>query len=185
MQRCDQMDRASLFAAGRLNGDQAIQFEEHLRTCSSCAEAVRESSEQALTQGGSLLVAAPPASVRERLLSETALPRGVVALVRGQHVNWQETPFEGVFLARLYEDPARGELTSLVRMLPGARYPSHRHASLEHCYVIEGDLVFEDHSLQAGDYSAGSPDKDHSAATTRHGCLLFIVNNSADQVHVN
>jgi hypothetical protein len=51
--------------------------------------------------------------------------------------------------------------------------------------VIEGDLVFEDHTLYAGDYAAGSPDRDHTAATTKNGCLLFIVHNSADQVHVN
>ena len=86
-------------------------------------------------------------------------------------------------MARLYEDPIRGELSSLVRMLPGARYPSHRHASLEHCYVIEGDLVFEDHTLLAGDYSAGTPDKEHTAATTKNGCLLFIVHNTQDRVY--
>jgi hypothetical protein len=67
-------------------------------------------------------------------------------------------------------------------MLPGARYPSHHHASLVHCYVIEGDLVFEDHTLLAGDYSAGTPDKDHTAATTKNSCLLFIVHNTQDRV---
>jgi anti-sigma factor ChrR (cupin superfamily) len=99
-------------------------------------------------------------------------------------MNWQPTPFAGVSIARLYEDSTRGELTSLVRMMPGALYPSHRHAGLEHCYVLEGDLVFEDHTLVAGDYSAGSPDTDHTSATTRHGCLLFIVHNARDHVHV-
>ena len=100
------------------------------------------------------------------------LPCGVLALVRGKQIFWQETPFQGVFMARLYEDSLRGELISLVRMLPGAKYPSHHHASLEHCYVIEGDLIFEDHTLYAGDYSAGSPDRDQSAATTKNGCFL-------------
>jgi anti-sigma factor ChrR (cupin superfamily) len=111
------------------------------------------------------------------------LPRGVVALVRGQQMNWQPTPFAGVSTARLYEDPIRGELASLVRLTPGAHYPSHHHASLEHCYVIEGDLVFEDHTLVAGDYSAGSPGRDHASATTTQGCLLFIVHNLGDQMH--
>jgi anti-sigma factor ChrR (cupin superfamily) len=86
-------------------------------------------------------------------------------------------------MARLYEDPIRGELASLVRMMPGAHYPAHHHASLEHCYVLEGDLVFEDYVLAAGDYSAGGPDKDHTSATTKQGCLLFIAHSIRDQVH--
>jgi anti-sigma factor ChrR (cupin superfamily) len=99
-------------------------------------------------------------------------------------MNWQPTPFTGVSIARLYEDPIRGELTSLVRMMPGAHYPSHHHARLEHCYVVEGDLIFEDHTLTAGDYSAGRPGKDHTSATTQQGCLLFLVHDVGDQVHV-
>ena len=112
------------------------------------------------------------------------LPRGLVALVRGEKMNFQPTPFTGVFIAQLYEDPIRGERTSLVRMMPGAHYPSHHHTSLEHCYVVEGDLIFEDHTLTAGDYSAGSPGKDHASATTDQGCLLFIVHDVRDQVLV-
>jgi hypothetical protein len=50
--------------------------------------------------------------------------------------------------------------------------------------VLEGDLVFEDHTLAAGDYAAGSPDQDHTSATTVNGCLLFIVHNSWDQLHL-
>ena len=73
----------------------------------------------------------------------------------------------------------------MVRMAPGSHFPSHHHASLEHCYVVEGDLIFEDHAMTAGDYSAGSPDKDHASATTNGGCLLFIVHNLRDQVHVH
>ena len=109
----------------------------------------------------------------------------IVLLARGKNLDWQETPLAGVAIARLYEDPVRGELASLVRMSPGAHYPSHHHASLEHCYVIEGDLIFEDHTLRAGDYSAGSPDKDHASATSKNGCLLFIVHNTRDQVQAH
>jgi anti-sigma factor ChrR (cupin superfamily) len=113
------------------------------------------------------------------------LPRGVVALARRSQMTWQSTPFDGVSMARLYEDPVRGELASLVRMAPGAKYPPHNHACLEHCYVIEGDLVFEDHTLFAGDYSAGGADDDHTAATTTGGCLLFIVHNLRDHVYAH
>ena len=183
MSKCGELDRASLYALGLLDDAERNTFEQHLNGCSSCAAEVRESRELAVGLARTIPASAPPSGLRERVLKEAVLPRGVVALVRGENLNWQETPFAGVSMARLYEDPIRGDLSSLVRMLPGARYPSHHHASLEHCYVIEGDLVFEDHTLLAGDYSAGTPDKDHTAATTKNGCLLFIVHNTQDRVY--
>jgi anti-sigma factor ChrR (cupin superfamily) len=70
-------------------------------------------------------------------------------------------------------------------MAPGAHYPSHRHAGLEHCYVLEGDLILEDHTLNAGDYSAGSPDKEHTSATTKQGCLIFLVHNVRDSLYTH
>ena len=185
MQKCDDGDRASLYALGLLDEAESSAFEQHLSSCSVCEAEARESSDLAVQLARTIPASTPPASLRRRVLSESVLPRGVVALVRGAQMSWQPTPFKGVSMAKLYEDPIRGELASLVRMAPGARLPSHHHASLEHCYVVEGDLIFEDHAMTAGDYSAGSPDKDHTAATTKAGCLLFIVHNLQDQAHVH
>ena len=183
MHECDHGDHASLYALGLLDEADCTAFEQHLNSCSICAAELRDSGHLAFQLAGTIPASVPPASLRNRVLTEAVLPRGVAALVRGQQMNWQPTPFTGVSIARLYEDSLRGELASLVRMMPGAHYPSHHHARLEHCYVLEGDLVFEDHTLAAGDYSAASPGKDHTAATTKTGCLLFIVHNLEDQVH--
>jgi anti-sigma factor ChrR (cupin superfamily) len=183
MQQCEHEERASLYALGLLDEAESNAFALHAASCSICANEVRASGDLAAQLAGTIPGATPPATLRTRVLSEAVLPRGVVALVRGGTLNWQATSFAGVSIARLYEDPVRGELASLVRMSPGARYPSHRHGGLEHCYVIEGDVVFDDHTMTAGDYSAGSPDTDHSAATTQVGCMLFLIHNSRDQVH--
>ena len=179
MSQCGEADRASLYALGLLDEAESSTFDHHLASCPSCAAEVRESAELAVGLARTIPPSTPPASLRERVLTQAVLPRGVAALVRGQHLNWQETPFAGVSAARLYESPTQGELASLVRMSPGAHYPAHHHAGLEHCYVLEGDLIFEDHTLLAGDYSAGSPDQHHAAATTMNGCLLFIVHAHA------
>lgn len=185
MRQCDQVDRASFYALGLLDEGEAGTFEQHLSACPLCSAEVRESGDLAVRLATTIPASAPPAGLRQRVLSEAVLPRGVMALLRGEKMNWQPTSFTGVSVARLYEDPVRGDLTSLVRMLPGAHYPSHRHAGLEHCYVIEGDLVFEDYAMTSGDYSAGTPDQNHTAATTKTGCLLFIVHNLRDQLHVH
>jgi len=183
MAQCDRGDSASLYALGLLDEAESSTFELHLKSCLLCEAEVRDSGDLAVRLAGTIPPGTPPAGLRDRVLAETVLPRGVLALVRAGKMNWQPTAFTGVSVVRLYEDPARGELSSLVRMVPGAHYPSHRHASLEHCYVLEGDLIFEDHTLTAGDYSAGNPDADHTSATTKHGCLLFLVHNAGDHVH--
>ncbi|HEV8042979.1 MAG TPA: cupin domain-containing protein [Bryobacteraceae bacterium] len=185
MPHCDNADRASLYALGLLDEAESSIFERHLNSCPACAAEVRESGAMAVQLAGTIPASAPPAALRSRVLTEALLPRGVLALVRGAQMNWQPTSFEGVSMARLYEDPIRGELASLVRMMPGARFPSHHHASLEHCYVVEGDLIFEDHTMTAGDYSVGRPDQNHTSATTNHGCTLFIIHNRQDQIHVH
>ena len=185
MQPCEHEARAPLYALGLLDEAESNAFALHVASCSICAHEVRGSGDLAVQLAGTIPAATPPAALRRRVLSETVLPRGVVALVRGANLNWRPTAFEGVSIARLYEDPVRGEIASLVRMSPGARYPSHRHSGLEHAYVLEGDVVFDDHTLNAGDYSAGSPDQDHSGATTKTGCMLFLIHNRRDQVHAH
>jgi anti-sigma factor ChrR (cupin superfamily) len=183
MVQCGDGDSASLYALGLLDESESLAFEAHLSTCASCEAALRESGELAVDLARTIPLAFPPASLRQRVLTQATLPRGVAALARGEHLDWRPTPFPGVSMARLFEDPVRGERASLLRIAPGAYIPSHHHAAVEHCYVIEGDLVFEDHALRAGDYAASVPDEDHSAATTKAGCLLFIVHNERDRVH--
>jgi anti-sigma factor ChrR (cupin superfamily) len=183
MAQCDRGDSASLYALGLLDQGESSAFELHLKSCLLCEAEVRECGDLTVRLAGTIPPSTPPAALRDRVLAQAVLPRGVLALVRAGKMNWQPAAFAGVSFVRLYEDGARGELTSLVRMMPGARYPSHRHAGLEHCYVLEGDLVFEDHTLTAGDYSAGSPDAEHTSATTKQGCLLFIVHNACDELH--
>jgi hypothetical protein len=41
--------------------------------------------------------------------------------------------------------------------------------------------MFEDHTVTAGDYSAGSPHSAHRSSTTARGWVLFVVHNDADQ----
>ena len=53
---------------------------------------------------------------------------------------WKATGFEGIQVRRLFVDRERETVSMLVKMAAGARYPRHRHAAVEECYVIEGDL---------------------------------------------
>ena len=65
----------------------------------------------------------------------------------------------------------------LVKMAAGARYPRHRHAAVEECYVIEGDLHVSGTVLLAGDYQRADMDSFHGVQWTENGCTAFIISS--------
>jgi len=133
----------------------------------------------------------PPAGLKARLLERIAppppiqgrLPEGVLALVRGGEGSWRETPFPGIAIKPLFQDPLSGNQFLLVRMAAGSVYPSHHHEGIEHSYILEGDAIFDDHTLYAGDYEAAESGHDHSAIRTKGGCLVFLIRNQGDRVY--
>ena len=174
---------ASLYSLGLLEPELAAGFERHLECgCPVCESEVRGFTEAAAEVIGSLEYAEPPPRVREELLKRIGRPASESAIFRAAEGEWQDSDFPGLTVKQLFVDASTGNVTSLIRMTPGAVYPPHRHFGLEHCYVLEGDLVFDDHTLFAGDYEVASQLTDHSPVTTRHGCLLLIMNNQRDQL---
>ena len=84
---------------------------------------------------------------------------GASTYVRPQEMEWAPTQFEKVFMKVLYQDKAKGELTCLVKLEPGARLPMHVHPELEQAYVLEGSMWDHDGICRAGEYvwrTAGS-----------------------------
>ena len=134
----------------------------------------------------------PPPRARDRLMAivnaaalPATLPKGAVALVRAADGQWMKTPYAGITVKQLFYDPASGNQSVLVRMEPGSVYPSHHHKGLEHSFILEGDAIFSDHTLNRGDYEVGEAGHDHSSITTRGGCLVFIMRNRADIVYAS
>jgi len=81
----------------------------------------------------------------------------------------------GVTAKRLYRDSATGHVALLVRMEPGAQYPPHSHADVEHSYVLEGELHFGDLVLRPGDYQCAPASTTHRGSHTVGGCMVLIV----------
>jgi hypothetical protein len=172
-------ERASFYRLGLLETAEASAFEHHLAECDVCRTEARQLGDAAAELAFGLVESRPGPRIREELLRRTA-PRPV--LVRRGEGDWRDTGFEGVAAKQLFVDAATGNVTSLVRMAPGAIYPPHRHAGHEHCYVLEGDLVFDSHTLSAGDFEVNPPFTGHSPVTTVGGCLLLLTNNQGDQL---
>ena len=179
------LELAPLYAAGALDAASAVAVDEHHRTgCAACEVELRAVSETIADLAFALPPRRPSASCRARLMDRIAPPQvdSYNISVRGEQIEWRCSGFPGVMMKQLFVDRATGNVTSLVKVGPGAVYPAHRHAGPEQCYVIEGDMVFNDHALRAGDYEVAMASTSHSVVTSVHGCMILLVSNLHDEI---
>jgi len=86
-------------------------------------------------------------------------------------IDWEPTPFPGVWTKKLYADDS-GRLTVVTKMEPGARLPQHRHVGLEQSFVLEGSLVDADGACTAGNYVWRRAGSVHDAWSPE-GCVVL------------
>lgn len=97
------------------------------------------------------------------------------ALVRSASLSWQESPSKKVLRKRFHlaGEAESGQVTSLVKYLPGSTFPAHGHPEGEEILVLEG--VFTD---DQGDWPKGAwllnPEGFSHAPSSAGGCLLFV-----------
>jgi anti-sigma factor ChrR (cupin superfamily) len=174
--------QAALYSLGVLEPELCGAFEQHIKACAVCRAEVRAFHEI----GAQLALSAamePPAHLRDRVLEAIQDAPDDILIVRANERGWVDTPFRGVRVKALYEDPQSRLVTQLVRLAPGARYPSHRHAAPEQCYVVEGDVKIGGDVFSAGDFSLASAHSLHGEVSSVHGCLLVIVASPDNEVY--
>lgn len=196
--------QAALHALGALPATEAAAFEERLRSGQPRASAEYHSFRLVADR---LVEAAPPvappAGLKARLMARVAAdgpaphPEAVqvwrrwtsptagdgVFTLRADETGWETTDIEGIEVRNLFADRERKCVTMLVRMAPGTAYPTHRHAGVEECLVLEGDLrVPPGRHLHAGDYQRAAGDSLHGIQSTDAGCLLFIISSTEDDL---
>jgi anti-sigma factor ChrR (cupin superfamily) len=81
----------------------------------------------------------------------------------------------GVERRSLLATPVAGSDAYLIRMAPGAEFASHLHGSVEHCFVLTGDLHVAGGHITSGDYHLAAPGSQHGVTRSDAGCLLLIV----------
>lgn len=177
-------EQLALYALGALSQQEARAIENHLAEgCEVCAFELQpfESLVQAL--GFAAPPASPPAGVREKLLSaledETASDEAKHYSLRANEGQWLETA-EGVFEKHLFTDKRRGTVTTLIRMSPGIKLPSHRHLGLEECLVLEGDFHVGNEEFGPGDYRCAMAGTIDETPFSINGALLLIVSQGTE-----
>lgn len=65
-------------------------------------------------------------------------------------------------------------MSYLLRLLPGASLPAHRHPQDEECLVLEGEMHIGDTIVPAGGYHLGCRGVLHDRLTSPGGALIFL-----------
>jgi anti-sigma factor ChrR (cupin superfamily) len=179
-------DRAALYVVGALRGEEARDFAAHLKQgCEVCAAEVKAFSNVADELAAVVPPEAPSAKLRERVLDKIANEAGAghsstigkngMRFVLSNLMPWEATAIAGVETKVLFRDARSGIVTQLVRMGPGTSFPHHRHAEVEDCYVLEGDLTLSGVEMKAGDYCRAEPSSIHTGITTRDGTVIILI----------
>jgi anti-sigma factor ChrR (cupin superfamily) len=180
--------QASLYAFGVLPEDEARIFEQHLAAgCAVCKAEVQSFQRVVETLGFSAPMVEPPAQLHNRLFEDLhrqpASPRppesikialGNSLTIHADEGEWREK-FAGVFVKRLFKDEAKGTVTTLYKLMPGASLPQHRHIGAEECLVLEGDYHINGEVLGAGDYHCALPDSVDESLYTINGTMFLLV----------
>jgi anti-sigma factor ChrR (cupin superfamily) len=171
----DGQELAALYAIGALEPAEVADFETHLRQgCSYCESELRDFQAVATGLAASGEQHSPGDNVRRRLMARVDTASGLTTL-RSDDESWKRTATEGIRVRRLFVNRERGTVSMLVKMTAGARFSGHRHAAVEECYVIEGDLHVGGTVLHAGDYQRAATDSFHDVQWTENGCTAFII----------
>jgi quercetin dioxygenase-like cupin family protein len=168
---------AALFAIGGLPESERARFAQRLTSgCPFCVSEFQEYSSIAYEIASSLPQQQPPPLIRERLLKRISPPPASqqshieATVLRENDTPWKKLPVPGVEIRRLL-----GDKTMLVRMQPGAVFPTHEHRFMEQCYVLSGSVTDSSGmTAYAGDFVSMPAGSTHQPITTETGCVFLI-----------
>ena len=196
-QCCEWEECVSLYALGNLGGGDLIGLEQHLaQGCARCSGELSRVGED-LVKLAKCSPAAMPLGARERFLArlkndnvrETKAPESSiifnesgVLISRSEAMPWQAGEVPGIWAKRLFADADQQCVTAIVRMDPGVRYPSHRHAGPEELFLLSGDITVEGKQMKPGDYCHAEPGSIHGPSFTSSGCTFIMRASTQDEV---
>jgi quercetin dioxygenase-like cupin family protein len=186
-------ERAALYVVGALRGEEAREFEAHLKQgCEVCAAEVKAFSHVTDELAASVPPQAPSAKLRERVRDKIAsevragpsptIDKNGMRFMLSNLMPWEGTAIIGIETKVLFRDAANGMVTVLVRMAPGTSGSHHRHAAVEESYVLEGDVTISGVEMKPGDYCRAEPGSVHTGISTRGGCQFITIASERNEL---
>lgn len=181
---CGATDDLCAYALGAMTGAEASSLRLHVSSCERC----RGDLDSLLPVVASFAawprdVLRPPPSVRERLASKISQETGRVFPAAEARTppapQWREVG-PGISCKLLASDEERGVVSMLVRLSPGAAYPSHTHAGVEELHLLEGELWIDGRKLLPGDYNHAPTGTTDHEVYSETGCTCVLIANARD-----
>ena len=184
MSRCPQSEVTCAYAAEALAADEVAAVEAHIAGCPQCRrelESLRPVIDRFVVWPTDVL--RPPMSLQARLARRIAQESGSDFLSppppRWSEPAWDEVA-PGIECKLLADDAERRRISMLVRLAPGARYPSHTHAGVEELHLLDGELWIDARKLVPGHYNYGPPGASDEHVWSETGCTCLLITSTDD-----
>lgn len=162
------------YVLGALDAAERADFETALERSPALRNEVERLA--VVTESLATLVArTPPDGLEQRLLERVRGTRPPLDLTA---IDWQTLGPDSAFMIHwLGRDVESGAFQVLLKGMPGARYPDHRHPGGEQFVVLQG--AFADHrsEYRAGDSYRFEPGSEHRRlhVTSAEPCILLVM----------
>lgn len=183
--RCEQREQTCAYALQVLPAAEAAAAAAHIGTCLACQrelENLRPVIDRFVSWPADVL--RPNASLQARLAARIAEGTGKEPVPPPAVPQWHEPEWEevapGIECKLLASDTQRHRVSMLVRLAPGASYPSHTHAGVEELHLLDGELWIDDRRLFPGDYNYGVPGAGDDRVWSETGCTCLLVTSTGD-----
>jgi anti-sigma factor ChrR (cupin superfamily) len=181
---CENSELACAYALGVLPASEEPSIEAHIASCLYCQhelETLRPVVDRFLSWPTDVLRPAP--SLQERLMrriaEETGQPSVPVSAPQWSEPDWEQLG-PGIECKLLAIDTEKHQVSMLVRLAPGARYPAHIHAGQEELHLLNGELWIDEHRLVPGDHHYGESGERDDRVWSKTGCTCVLITSTRD-----
>jgi anti-sigma factor ChrR (cupin superfamily) len=184
LNHCEKAELAPAYALQALPASEVAAAEAHIASCPDCQRelaSLRPVVDRFVSWPSDVL--RPTTSLQERLARRIAEETGnqPAPLPAPQ---WSEPEWEqvapGIECKLLATDTEKHRVSMLVRLAPGASYPTHTHAGVEELHLLDGELWIDARKLVPGDYNYGAPGAVDESVWSKSGCTCVLVTSTKD-----
>lgn len=181
---CERSELVIEYALQTLPARTAGELEAHLAGCADCRrqlESLRPLVGRFVSWPTDVL--RPSNGLWDRLAERLAEESGADPLPVASD-DWTDPPWQnvapGISVKLLATDTENDRVSMLVRLEPGAAYPSHTHAGVEELHLLDGVLVIDERTLHPGDYNYGEPGAGDTLVWSETGCTCVLITSTRD-----
>jgi anti-sigma factor ChrR (cupin superfamily) len=184
---CPKAEQTCAYALHAVPSGELQGVEAHIASCRDCRrelESLRPVVERLVVWPADVL--RPHASLHETLAKRIAAETEGAPIVLLRRY-WSEPAWKqvapGIECKLLATDEERHRVSMLVRLAPGASYPPHTHADVEHLYLLDGELWIDERKLVPGDFNYGAPGASDHRVVSEAGCTCLLITSIKDELH--